>query len=177
MLAVYFKTKASHQVLEHNAAHILYDTHCKKFDKLCSLCLCPAPACIFFIKKSQSSDQVDHQRTTCTNPLKFSYSLAESSASSSPCSNVPICCPICIKMSPAAPAHWNYNLGYHIKACHPEEPPSHYKHLWAISKAKTLQLKMIWIECHKKKHSQKSQKGGLPPLVISKAHSSHLVFR
>ena len=177
MPAVYFKTKVPHRVLEHNAAHILYDTHCKKSDELCGLCLRPAPACIFFLKKSQSSDQVDHQRTTCANPLKFSYSTAELSTSSSPCSNVPIRCPICIKTSPAAPAHWRYNLEYHIKARHPGEDPSRYKHLWAIGEAETLQLKTIWIERHKKKRSRKSRKGGLPPLIISKAHSSRLAFR
>ncbi|KAF8869150.1 hypothetical protein CPB84DRAFT_1694712, partial [Gymnopilus junonius] len=159
-------------VLEHNAAHILYDNLCKKSDKLCDLCLHPSLACIFFLKKSQSTDQVDWQRSTCANLLKFSYSMSESLTSSSPCLNVPICCPICIRTSPAAPAHWHYNLEYHIKTCHQGEDPACYEHLWAIGEAEKLQLKTNWNEHHKQRHMQKSQKGRQQSLVISEAHSS-----
>jgi len=85
--AVILDLTQGQRVLEHIGAHILYDPgaiHAK--DTLCGLCLRPSPLCQFFLTKGKG-----------TNGNR----VAAESTASSPCSNVPIQCPICAKSEPA----------------------------------------------------------------------------
>lgn len=181
MPPVFFKDKTSaHRILEHNAAHILFDSHLKRGDELCGLCLRPAPACIFYLKKgkgSKSTDQIHMKKSSCANMLGFSYSVAEESTQTAPCSNVPIRCPICPETN-ATPVHWRLNLEQHMKSRHREiSNLVPYEHLWKISEAEKVQLKAIWNDRHKEKCSRKSRKVGSDSLIISETHSSRLGFR
>jgi hypothetical protein len=178
---VFFKEKTSaHHILEHNAAHVLFDSCLKRSDELCGLCLRPAPACIFYLKKgkgSKSTDQINMQKSSCANKLAFSYSVATESTQTAPCSNVPIQCPICPKMY-TTPVHWRLNLEQHIKSRHCEIGSLiPYEHLWKNSEAEKFQLKGIWNDHHKEKHLRKSRKAGSASLIISETHSSRLVLQ
>ena len=48
--------------------------------------------------------------------LNFSYTVAAESSSSSPCTNVPVQCPLCPRTSPAM---WKYFLKTHLEIQHP----------------------------------------------------------
>ncbi|EDR03397.1 uncharacterized protein LACBIDRAFT_307198 [Laccaria bicolor S238N-H82] len=162
--AVFFKDKTpAHRVLKHNAAHMLFDSHLKQSDELCGLCLCPAP--------------INMKKSSCANMLGFSYSVAEESTQTAPCSNVPIRCPICPRTY-TTPVLWQLNLEQHMKSRHHEVVNLiPYEHLWKISEAEKVQLKASWNDRHKEKCSCKSQKAASDSLIISETHSSRLVFR
>jgi hypothetical protein len=52
----------------------------------------------------------------CPVKVSYSYNTAFQSKESSPCSNVPMLCPLCPKQ---APAIWRYNLEQHFIEYHP----------------------------------------------------------
>ena len=64
--------------------------------------------------------------------MTYSYSVAAELSPSSPCSNVPIHCPICPKSSPAI---WKYFMRSHFKEKHKALLTKH-EHLWKISNFK-----------------------------------------
>ena len=57
----------------------------------------------------------------CLMKVKYSYGVAAESSPSSPCSNVPIACPLC---SSAAPAIWKYFMKAHFQETHKSAPIS-----------------------------------------------------
>ena len=125
--------KQAPRVLEHMAAHILFDPQIKQSDKPCGLCLRPMDVCKLYLKQGKgagASDQVDFAKSTCVKKVDFSYMTASISTSSSPSSNVPLRCPIC----PAAePCVWQYNLPYHMQAKHPAISLTPHEPIWKIS--------------------------------------------
>ncbi|KAK7015632.1 hypothetical protein R3P38DRAFT_3570055 [Favolaschia claudopus] len=100
------------RILEHNGAHLLYDPHINRQHEYCGLCLRPAQMCTFFLRRPNGKPQVDWERSTCQRKMDFRYAVAAESTSSSPCSNVPVVCPIC---GPRKPAVWKYNLEAHFR--------------------------------------------------------------
>jgi len=75
------------RVLEHIGSHILYDpTVIQSIEPLCGLCLRPAQLCQFYLEKGKGAK---------------GNGIAAESTASSPCSNVPIHCPICPQTDPA----------------------------------------------------------------------------
>ncbi|KAK0438803.1 hypothetical protein EV421DRAFT_1714038 [Armillaria borealis] len=44
----------------------------------------------------------------------FSYASASASNENSPCSNVPIVCPMCSQIDPNTPAIWKYTAKEHM---------------------------------------------------------------
>jgi len=106
------------QVLEHMGAHILHDPSISQVQEVCGLCLRPAPICQIFVKKGRGNSQgykVDADRSTCTNLLRFKYASAAQHQNNSPCTNVPLPCPIC---PPKSPAVWKYCLPVHFEQKH-----------------------------------------------------------
>lgn len=169
--------KNASRVLEHMSTHILFDSHIKRSNEPCGLCLRPAPLCRFYLKRGKGAgtgDQIDFTKSTCIQKMNFSYSVASVSTSLSPSSNVPLRCPIC----PAAePCVWRYNNPYHRWTKHPTIPITNESH-WQISNAEKWMLKDIWDNRHKEKKARKSKKYIMPSsLVISEAHSSHLTLQ
>ena len=86
-------------VLEHIGAHILYDPgviHGK--DVLCGLWLCLSPLCQFFLMKLKGTNRNLRINSAtsrgCLININYSYHVAAESTAFSPCSNVPIQCPI-----------------------------------------------------------------------------------
>ena len=169
--------KQAPRILEHMAAHILFDPRTKRSDEPCGLCLRPSPLCKFYLKKGKgagASEQIDFAKSTCANKVHFSYAVANSSTASSPSSNVPLRCPIC---PTAEPCIWRYNLAHHMRAKHPTISIPPHELLWKITNAEQHLLKEIWDNRHRLKKSRKSKKNQASSLTISEAHSSWLTLR
>lgn len=120
-----------------------------------------------------ASYQVDGERSTCANLVSFHY--ASASNEKSPCSNVPILCPECIKSDKGSPAVWRYNMLQHICDKHAYVPENEYDASWRTNNAKLESMKELWMARHKKKQTRKSGKG-TRELCISSAHSSRHVL-
>jgi len=62
------------KILEHVAAHILFDKSLNSSLELCGLCLRPTPNCVFYLRKGKgvgSSCQVDLKKSRCPNLRRF----------------------------------------------------------------------------------------------------------
>lgn len=123
--AVVLDMSQGQRVLEHVGAHILYDPHIVKSTPLCGLCLRPAPLCQIFLKKGKGAS---------------GKSVAAESTSASPCSDVPMHCPLCPKLEPAV---WRYFLKIHFQEKHPNAPFERYAHLWTLSNFEEAEMKKI----------------------------------
>uniref|UniRef100_A0A8H7XJQ8 Zinc finger PHD-type domain-containing protein n=1 Tax=Psilocybe cubensis TaxID=181762 RepID=A0A8H7XJQ8_PSICU len=166
-----FAGKGGPRILEHIGSHILHDPLINRDDEPCGLCLRPSPQCVFFLKKGTGGNiKINTQASlSCPNVIYYKYAVAEKSTSSSPCSNVPIYCPICPKTSPAV---WRYNLKYHMIKTHPSASLARHSHLWDLSSFEKSQMKNIWINRlttgQTRSGSSKAKKSAL---VISDAHT------
>ncbi|KAF8152359.1 hypothetical protein B0H34DRAFT_724881 [Crassisporium funariophilum] len=100
------------RVLEHIGAHVLHDPSLDRSMPLCGLCLRPSPMCQFFLKKGKGA---------------HASGVASESTASSPCSNVPIHCPLCPKSDPAI---WRYFFRIHFQQKHPNAPLAQYENIW-----------------------------------------------
>jgi hypothetical protein len=127
------------------------------------------PLCQFFLKKgkgARSNLKIDQNHSHgCAVKVNFTYSIASESSASSPCSNVPIICPLCSKL---APAIWRYNLSYHFARVYATAPVPQYEDTWRLSNFESFQMKDIWSKCQNT--SVKHKKVNTLPLVISNAH-------
>jgi hypothetical protein len=59
--------KQPQRVLEHMAAHILFDSSIDRSSEPCGLCLQPSPLCVYYLKKGKgagTSEQVDVVKST-----------------------------------------------------------------------------------------------------------------
>jgi len=162
------------RVLEHLGAHILHDPKVERLVERCGLCLRPSPICEYYLKKgkgARASTKIDQGKSRgCTTKLNFSYGVAAESTSSSPCSNVPRCCPLCPKSSPAI---WRYSFKSHFQNTHNNADLSKYAYLWELSNFEVTEMKKIWgkrfiVSVKRPKRST------LPPLVVSDAHRSRI---
>ncbi|KAF8232407.1 hypothetical protein L208DRAFT_1272347, partial [Tricholoma matsutake] len=137
------------KVLEHVAAHLLFEKSIDTLLELCSLCLRPAPSCVFYLRKgkgSGSSCQVDHQKSHCPNLQRFAYLSAAMETPSSLCTNVPVICPLCPSSSGAV---WKYNLKVHFTKHHPSGDLAHHFSNFSISNSEQTGLSIKWDSRHK----------------------------
>jgi hypothetical protein len=164
------------RILEHAAAHILFDSTIDATSEPCGLCLRPSPLCAFYLKKAKGSDgslRINYNKSNCANMLSFSYTVAAVSTNSSPCSNVPVQCPWCPQSSPAI---WRYNIYRHIKNRHAYVSLKDHEDIWKIGNSEKDGLKKVWDSRHKAKKARK-KRNQLTPLLTSEAHTSHRVLR
>ena len=167
------------RVLEHIGAHILYDpgvVHAK--DVLCGLCLRPSPLCQFFLTKGKGTNgnlRVNWEKSRgCLVNINYSYRVAAESTASSPCSNVPIQCPICPRSEPAI---WKYFMKAHFTENHKNlHPFSNHEHLWQLSDFELSEMKIIW-EKRLKLTVKRTKKLNVPRLLISDAHCAQIPSR
>jgi hypothetical protein len=162
------------KVLNHVGAHILYDRTIDRSLEPCGLCLRPSPTCVFHLTKASNGIQVDFKKSTCTSLAKFKYKAASTSSDSSPCSNVPIRCPICLNDKHAV---WRYNLHAHLKSRHPAVDCEKYRDLWDIDMTEKSLMKAQWNKRHKLHNVPKPQKKGRISFKISESHSTRLALR
>jgi hypothetical protein len=167
------------RVLEHIGAHILHDPgviHAK--DILCGLCLRPSPLCQYFLTKGKGANGNVRINTVtsrgCLMKINYSYRVAAESSASSPCSNVPIQCPMCSKSEPAV---WKYFMKMHFEEKHKSiRPFTKYEHLWKLSNLEMSEMKKIW-EKRSKVTTKRTKKSNIPPLLISDAHRARIPSR
>ena len=105
--------------------------------------------------------------------VKYSYGVAAESSPSSPCSNVPIACPLC---SSTAPTIWKYFMKAHIQETHKTAPISKYEHLWELSNFEVAEMKKIWAK-RKNVVVKCTNKSKNSPLVVSENHRAHIPVR
>ena len=163
------------KVLEHVAQHILFDKSLDHSLEPCGFCLRPSPSCVFVLRKGKgtgSSCQVDEKRSRCPNFRQFAYRSASTESKNSPCTNVPMVCPLCPSIEPAV---WKYNMEQHFAVRHSIE--SYRQHFPDISITSTEQAALYkkWMDRHRTRKS-KSTKSGAPPLVISEQHTTRHIF-
>ena len=160
--------------LEHISAHILFDPKVDRTSEPCFLCLRPAPLCQFFLTKgkgARGSPKIDQSCSSgCPVKLTFSYSVAAKSSTSSPCSNVPVHCPICPKLAPAVA---KYNLKTHFLKAHPNVPVNNHESLWRLSNFENAEMKNIWAK-RQDVSVKRPKRSNIPPLVVSEVHRSHI---
>jgi hypothetical protein len=166
------------RVLEHVGAHHLLDPGVDRSMELCGLCLRPAPLCQFFLTKGKGSKGKpkinDKFSKGCLMPVKFSYNVASQSSSASPCSNVPIQCPICPTTDPAV---WRYSLKPHFNTKHKTLVLSgKYDHLWKLSNFEMTEMKKIWAK-RATVATKRTRKSKIPPLVVSEDHRAQIPTR
>jgi hypothetical protein len=163
------------RVLEHMGAHILHKPSLIHSSMpLCGLCLRPAPLCQVFLKKGKGA----HASLTinpklskgCLLKIKYSYHVASESTASSPCSNIPLQCPLCPKADPAV---WRYFLKVHFLEKHKNVMLAKYEHLWKLSNFETQEMKKIWAKrtTMNVKHTRKMKSA---PLLVSEDHRTQI---
>ena len=166
------------RILEHVGAHILYDPEVIQSmgPPLCGLCLRPSPLCKFFLMKGKGTHgrhRINQKLLRgCLMKMTYSYSIAAESTASSPCSNVPIQCPICPKSDPAV---WKYFMKAHFEEKHNKLLAKHVD-LWNILDFEQAEMKRIWVKRGQKmaKHTTKSKQLSL---VVSDKHWAQIPSR
>ena len=166
------------RVLEHIGAHILFDPSISVTTEPCGLCLQPSTICQYFMKKGKGAlgtPKIDYNRSQgCVTKCKFSYSVASRSTSSSPCSNVPLSCPLCAKTSPAV---WRYNFEHHLKnSHHGMQPNGNDKSIYELTASEQEDMSKIW-ERRENVSVKRPRKHNFPPLVVSDAHRASILTR
>jgi hypothetical protein len=161
-------------VIEHIGAHILYDPEMiHSTGPLCGLCLRPSPLCQFFLGKGKGRNgkvKINQKMSRgCLMKMNYSYSVAAESTASSPCSNVPIHCPICPKSDPAI---WKYFMKMHFEEKHKALLTKH-EHLWKLSNFERTEMKKIWVK-RGKVTAKRTKKANQPPLVVSEKHRAQI---
>ena len=85
--------------------------------------------------------KIDIMNLCCPNLKKISLGTTSKFMAKSPCTNVPIQCPLCVKGSDAV---WKYNLLSHIRKHHPMANVENYKNLYSITTEESTLMKGIY---------------------------------
>jgi hypothetical protein len=162
------------RLLEHVGAYLLFNANINLSLEPCRLCLRPSPSCVFYLRKGKgtsTSCQVDLQKSWCPYLQRFSYQAAVTEAINSPCTNVPLICPLCPSTVGAV---WKYNMHVHFSKHHSSANIADYFANWGTSASEKEALQRKWQSRHKTRKSRKMLKQH--PLVISEQHSSRQVL-
>ncbi|KAF5366439.1 hypothetical protein D9758_009795 [Tetrapyrgos nigripes] len=168
-------------IINHMAAHKLYDNQLQNFKNICGLCLSTDGACRFYLRKGKGADtgfQIDWKMSQGCPVLKklkkkFKYSTAAQSTEKSPCSDVPTKCPLCLDKT--SPAPWKYDMKEHMMTAHPSANLSSYEYLWRVTNLEFQKMEVIW------KNRKKTRKGRgrkrEETIVVSDVHCSNTALR
>ena len=169
VLTITLDLSQAQKVLLHMGVHILHDQTLEHGVEHCGLCLQRSPACHFMLRKGKGSKRgpaVDQKSLECVAKTNFQYSMAAQSSPSSPCSNVPVPCPI-----PGYPqVVWKYYLKVHIVKAHPSASVDNYTEVWSLTTLEKRMMKEAWI--NRLKVPTKRAKKADAPLIPSDAHRS-----
>ena len=164
-----------HKILEHVAAHILFDNTLDTTKDLCGLCMRPSPLCSFYLRKGKgvgSAPQIDERVSRCPNFMgKLFYSAAATERTNSPSTNVPVTCPLCPSTSAAV---WKYNMKSHLMRIHPSTKGCDLPKEYVISESERAALKILWEKRHTTSHRLRRRNVTSKALAISEVHSSRL---
>ncbi|KAF8269210.1 hypothetical protein EI94DRAFT_1575002, partial [Lactarius quietus] len=135
----------THKVLEHVATHLLFDNALDITKEPCRLCMHPSPLCSFYLQNGKgagSALQIDKRMSHCPNFIGWLfYLVAATESTTSPCTNVPVACPLCPSTLAAV---WKYNMKSYLAWIHPSTEGSDFHNAYMISKSEKSALKMLW---------------------------------
>lgn len=159
------------ELIKHNGGHILHDSRLKDAENPCGFCLGTDSSCSVRLVKRGKVFHVDSNNSNSKCPLrcKIKMKSASTSTKSSPCSNVPVDCPLCDKH---ANAIWKYNLRAHLIKVHGTTNVNLYQKLFDIGEDERVLMKGVFRtqpRTRKKKQKRIFQ--------VSEAHSTRLVLR
>ncbi|KZT32767.1 hypothetical protein SISSUDRAFT_1132976 [Sistotremastrum suecicum HHB10207 ss-3] len=167
--------KSAPEVIGHMAAHLLHDISVPKDVPRCGFCLKPDPTCRCAFRGKKESPQLDAVKTIGCRVFGkdgfiklFKYQYAAKSSKRSPCSNVPIPCPV--DPDGCAPV-WKYSLQAHLHRNHSVDPEQ-YKEYYQLSKLERQGMRDLWNNRHNSKPKKTLETA--KSLQISAAHSSRL---
>ena len=162
-----------HKILEHVAAHILFDNTLDATQEPCGLCMRPSPLCSFYLRKGKGAGgtpQIDERMSRCPNLIsKLFYSAAATERTHSPCTNVPVTCPLCPSTSPAV---WKYNMKKHLAHIHPSTKGRDFPEAYVIGNSEKAALKILWEKRFTVPHRRRQHNATSNSLPISELHSS-----
>lgn len=153
--AIPWDISKTHKILKHIAIHILFDSTLDATKELCGLCMRPSPLCSFYLRKGKgigNSQQINEHTSHCPNFMgKLLYLAAATECINSPCTNIPVTCPLCPSKSAAV---WKYSMKIHLVQVHPSMRGGNFPKAYAISKSEKATLKILWekqysIPCHR----------------------------
>jgi hypothetical protein len=101
--------------------------------------------------------------------MNYSYGIIAESTASSPCSNVPIHCPICPPQSD--PAIWKYFMNLHFDEKHETLDLTRYERFWKLVNFERSEMKKIW--ANRRKITTKRTKK-IPPLMILESRRARI---
>lgn len=157
--------------------HILFDSSLDTTKELCGLCMRPSPLCTFYLRKGKgagSTQQIDEHVSCCPNFMgKLFYSATATEHANSPCTNVPVTCPLCPSTSAAV---WKYNMKIHLARVHPSTKGGDFPTAYVISDSEKATLKIQWEKCYLVLHQRQRHNTTSRLLAVSEVHSSWQVF-
>ncbi|KAF5366588.1 hypothetical protein D9758_008958 [Tetrapyrgos nigripes] len=174
---IYLDFSKPQMILKHIGSHILNSPSTLRSSEPCGFCLSPSPQCQFFLTKKE---KLDRKRSTgCTVFLglkSFNYASASKTTQSSPCSNVPVTCPLCSRANTHAPAVWRYNLEAHYRKRH---PTASCEEVWKISNSEKSAMSEVYKNRKKipKPRGKNKQREMCGPIPISQAHATSMSHR
>lgn len=172
--SVVLNWKNGQRVLEHMVAHILHDNLLDGSEECCGLCLRPAPMCQLYLRKPRGTSanvSVDYKKSSCVNLIHFNYATASTSSEASPCSNVPIACPLCPDGNPAV---WTYSLYAHFRGKHRLQSHTHFPVKFSLSQSEKDGIRHIWNSRYKHPKPRKLKPKKKSTLSVSEAHRARL---
>ncbi|TDL21391.1 hypothetical protein BD410DRAFT_724399, partial [Rickenella mellea] len=163
-------------LVQHMGTHILFSRGISPADNPCGFCFNTGSTCAIYLKKGKGSHggiQIDLERSRCPNLANLSVKRAANSTSSSPCTNAPLTCPICL---PGSPAIWKYNLREHFRQRHENVNADLHQHLFNITKDEKTLMKNIF-DLKPRITKKKRKAAARDNLAISEAHSVRQTLR
>lgn len=158
-------------IIHHMGAHILHDQRLTDADNPCGLCLNTGSRCVIRFVTRSKTDQIDMANSRCPNLYKIQLKTAAKFSRKSPCTNIPLRCPLCPKQSDCI---WKYNMRAHLENQHPSVNITIYNDLFAVKDEEVVLMKAIRLA--KPRTSKKKAKQSRV-LEISEGHSSRLALR
>lgn len=156
------------------AIHQLFDLQVNRDDIPCGLCLSTGSKCAIRLTKGKGRNgatRIDLKKSRCPNLLRIMFATASKFNLKSPCTNVPIQCPLC---RDEADAVWKYNLESHITTVHPTAKLDLYSDLYEISRGEHIGLKTL---SQIKERSTALKSRNLEDVNISEEHTTQFAFR
>ena len=146
-------------------AHILHDERMKNADRPCGLCLSRGASCIIRFTKG-CNPQVDVKNSTCPNIFPIRLKSAAKFSPNSPCTNVPLQCPLC--PADSLERIWKYNMQAHISS-HKDANPDLHKHLFGLAENECTLMKAVFLT---KPRKSKNKSHAPTKLTLSEVHST-----
>jgi hypothetical protein len=156
------------ELLRHNGGHILHDARLKDANNPCGFCLGVDSTCTVRLVKRGKVFQINTNDSTCPLRCPVKIKTASVLSNSSPCTNIPVQCPLCDKH---ANAIWKYNLKAHLIKVHQTPNVQLYSKLFEITEDEKVLMRGVFRtvpRSRKKKQKRTFQ--------VSEAHSTHLVL-